>query len=81
MARAWKEQCTIDNSPDDLDAMLEDLQVDVIVAPVGHDLVVYERGEHLRLQEAREEGPVPLRLVREERCLVEIHHRFARRQP
>lgn len=64
--------------PDRLDAMLEDLQVGIILAPVRHDLVVYEGGHHLRLQEAGEERSVALRLVREEGRFVEVHHRLAR---
>ena len=38
-------------------------------------MVVYERGEHLRLEEPGEEGEVRLLLVGEERSLVEVLQR------
>lgn len=54
--------------------MFESLKISVVFTPTGHNLVVDEGSEHLGLEETREEGPVPLWLVREERSLVEVHH-------
>lgn len=59
--------------------MLEHLQIGIVLSPSGHYSVIYERGEHLRLEEAGEERAVPLRLVREERGFVEVDHGFAGR--
>lgn len=52
-----------------------------LVVERRHDFVVDERGEHLRLEELRQERPVLRRLVRQERRLVEVVHRLAVLQP
>lgn len=47
-----------------LDASVKDAQHGLLLLPLGHDLVVDEGGEHLRLDEVRQKRQVGLRLVR-----------------
>ncbi len=53
---------------------VEDAQVGFDVLPLRQDLVVDERGEHLRLDERRQERQMRRRLVHEERHLVKVLH-------
>lgn len=46
-----------------VNACVKDAEQWLLLLPLGHDLVVDERGEHLRLDEVGEEGQVGLWLV------------------
>ena len=46
-----------------VNACVKDAEQRLLILPLGHDLVVNERGEHLCLDEVGEERQVGLRLV------------------
>ena len=66
---------------EEFDAGVEEADGGRGAAVVGDDFGGDEGGEHLALEEARQEGHVPRRLVRQERRLIERVHQLAVRQP
>uniref|UniRef100_A0A6B0V752 Putative secreted protein n=1 Tax=Ixodes ricinus TaxID=34613 RepID=A0A6B0V752_IXORI len=67
--------------PQQLYPVVKDLEARVGILPVGEDLAIHKAGEHLGLNEAGQEWQVGLRLLRQERGLVEVVHSVPGCQP